>query len=102
MVEKGFWSGVILIKTKKGNTVPQDLTVQKFRVDDNVFYVGWYLDLSKNLYRVADVEHGGVELLTQLPTEQQFIQSVASRWMDEASDKSWFKSNCSICQWIMP
>ncbi|WP_341664201.1 EAL domain-containing protein [Vibrio sp.] len=87
VVEKGFWSGVILIKTKKGNTVPQDLTVQKFRVDDNVFYVGWYLDLSKNLYRVADVEHGGVELLTQLPTEQQFIQSVASRWMDEASEQ---------------
>lgn len=86
VVENGFWSGVILIKTKKGNTIPQDLTVQKFWLGNNVFYVGWYLDLSNNLYRVADVEHGGVELLTQLPTEQQFTQSVASRWMDEASE----------------
>ncbi|NOJ22137.1 EAL domain-containing protein [Vibrio coralliilyticus] len=86
VARKGFWSGVILIKTKSGNTIPQDLTVQKFSLGENIFYVGWYLDLSKNLYRVADVEHGGVELLTQLPTEQQFTQSVASRWMDEAEE----------------
>ena len=86
VVDKGFWSGVILIKTKTGNTITQDLTVQKFWLGENVFYVGWYLDLSNNLYRVADVEHGGVELLTQLTTEQQFTQSVASRWMDETSE----------------
>ncbi|MCG9679840.1 EAL domain-containing protein [Vibrio sp. Isolate24] len=83
---KGFWSGVILIKTKSGNTIPQDLTVQKLALGENMLYVGWYLDLSKNLYRVADVEHGGIELLTQLPTEQQFTQAVASRWMDEAAE----------------
>ncbi|KJY93178.1 hypothetical protein TW84_04735 [Vibrio neptunius] len=35
---------------------------------------------------MSDVEHGGVEHLTQLSTEQQFTQSVASRWMDEAEE----------------
>ncbi|WP_070965191.1 EAL domain-containing protein [Vibrio sonorensis] len=87
-IEKnGFWSGVILIKTHKQEIVPQELTVQKVVVRDRAFYIGYYLDLSNHLYRIADVEHGGVELLTQLSTEGQFTHAIANQWMDSAEDK---------------
>ncbi|MGD8170217.1 EAL domain-containing protein [Vibrio sp. TRT 21S02] len=80
--ESGFWSGVILIKAADGRIIPQEMTLQRLHLRDRVFFIGYFLDLSNHLYRVQDVEHGGVELLTQLPTEQQFTQSVATRWMD--------------------
>lgn len=78
----GSWSGVVLIQSCHGKTYPQDLTLQKITLVEGVFYIGVYLDLSNNLYRIADVELGGVELLTQLPTEKQFIRSVTQHWME--------------------
>lgn len=83
---KGYWSGVVLITQQDGKTIPQDLTLQKVSFGGVCYYLCYYLDLSKNLYRVADVELGGVELLTQLPTEAQFTQLVAKRWMNDQED----------------
>tara|TARA_Y100001960_G_scaffold329674_1_gene421661 strand:- start:1798 stop:4095 length:2298 start_codon:yes stop_codon:yes gene_type:complete len=84
--EKGYWSGVVLIKQARGKTIPQDLTLQRVSFGGQTFYLCYYLDLSKNLYRVADIELGGVELLTQLPTESQFTHMVAKRWISENSE----------------
>lgn len=83
---KGYWSGVVLIKQVDGKTIPQDLTLQRVTFGGQLFYLGYYLDLSKNLYRVADIELGGVELLTQLPTESQFTHMVAKRWINDSSE----------------
>lgn len=83
----GSWSGVVLLQTSAGKTYPQDLTLQKITLVEGVFYVGVYLDLSDNLYRIADVELGGVELLTQLPTEKQFIHTLANQWMDDVNER---------------
>lgn len=80
--ETGNWSGVVLIQSSRGKTYPQDLTLQKIVLVEGTFYVGVYLDLSNNLYRIADVEHGGVELLTQLPTEKQFVRAITQQWME--------------------
>ncbi|MEZ8100061.1 EAL domain-containing protein [Vibrio bivalvicida] len=82
--EEGSWSGVVLIQSSLGTTYPQDLTLQQINLVEGTFYVGVYLDLSNNLYRIADVERGGIELLTQLPTEKQFTRSITNQWMDAA------------------
>ncbi|MGF1694608.1 EAL domain-containing protein [Vibrio kyushuensis] len=87
VTEKGYWSGVILIQTAEGQIIPQELTIQKIVIRERVFYLEWFVDLSTHLYRVADIEHGGVELLTQLPTESQFIKRVANHWMDCGEEK---------------
>lgn len=83
---KGLWQGVVLIRTFGGAIVPQELTLQKLTCDDKVYYLGLYVDFSDRLYRLADMEHGGVELLTQLPTEKQFTQQLTVRWMDSNND----------------
>ncbi|MGY3569390.1 EAL domain-containing protein [Vibrio paucivorans] len=80
--ESGKWTGTVLIKTGQGHIVPQDLSLQKIVIRDRTLYLGYFVDLSNHLYRVADMELGGVELLTQLPTEQQFTQRLAQKWMN--------------------
>lgn len=70
---KGFWTGTILSKRKNNVIEPQELTLQKIELSNKkVYYVGYTVDLSDHLYRVADTEHGGIELLTQLPNEIEF------------------------------
>ncbi|MCK6261872.1 EAL domain-containing protein [Vibrio sp. ZSDE26] len=87
VTENNFWTGVVLIETADGHIIPQELTIQRIVIRERVFYLEWFVDLSTHLYRVADIEHGGVELLTQLPTESQFVQRVANHWMDCAEEK---------------
>ncbi|KGY12117.1 diguanylate cyclase [Vibrio tubiashii] len=82
VAEQGSWSGIVLLQSAQGKTYPQDLTLQQINLVEGSFYVGVYLDLSNNLYRITDVEHGGVDLLTQLPTEKQFTRAIANQWMD--------------------
>ncbi|NVD06904.1 EAL domain-containing protein [Vibrio sp. JPW-9-11-11] len=77
------WSGVVLIQNALGKTYAQDLTLQKVTLVEGTFYCAVYLDLSDHLYRIADVELGGVDLLTQLPTEKQFNHAVTSDWMEQ-------------------
>ncbi|EKO3637772.1 EAL domain-containing protein [Vibrio metschnikovii] len=69
----GTWSGVILNRLASGKISPQELTIQKITLQDGrVFFLGMTLDLSENLYRVADTPLGEIDLLTQLPTEDKF------------------------------
>ncbi|MDV7103589.1 EAL domain-containing protein [Vibrio sp. TH_r3] len=70
---QGSWSGLILSKSKSGNISPQELLIQKIvSIRNNTYYLSMTQDLSNKLYRVAGVEHGGIELLTQLPGEEEF------------------------------
>ncbi|WP_428774236.1 EAL domain-containing protein [Vibrio sp.] len=72
---KGFWSGALLSRTASGAVIPQELTIQRLPVGKNKYvYLGMSVDLSNNPGRIADKDHGGVELLTQLPTKQKFMQ----------------------------
>jgi len=77
--ESSYWSGVALLQTSQGRAYPQDLTIQRITLEEGIFYVAVLLDLSDNIYRIEDVEYGGIELLTQLPTEKQFTRAVTQR-----------------------
>lgn len=83
----GHWSGVMLLQSAQGRAYPQDVTIQRIMLEEGIFYVAVLLDLSNNIYRIEDVEHGGVELLTQLPTQTQFIRAVTYRSQREGSEK---------------
>ncbi|WP_375753811.1 EAL domain-containing protein [Vibrio sp. HN007] len=74
---QGYWSGLILSKRKSGAIAPQELLIQKITSKQGlVYFLGTTLDLSDKLYRVAGMEHGGIELLTQLPGEDDFYLKV--------------------------
>ncbi|MCK6261873.1 EAL domain-containing protein [Vibrio sp. ZSDE26] len=73
--EHGYWNGNILSQNAAGEDAPQELTIQKISLSDGrIYYLGLFIDLSKQLERVADKGSGGVELLTQLPTREKFIE----------------------------
>lgn len=77
IIQHDYWSGLILSKAKSGNVKPQELLIQKLEsLKGNTYYLGITLDLSSKLYRVAGIEHGGIELLTQLPGEEEFLAKV--------------------------
>ncbi|KJY84843.1 diguanylate cyclase [Vibrio galatheae] len=80
----GSWSGTVLLKSARGKTYPQGLTTQKITLEERVFYLATYLDLSHQLYRIDEAESGGVELNTQLLTQEQFTRSITHDWMTEA------------------
>jgi PAS domain S-box-containing protein len=85
---RGYWNGIILSKGKTGTIKPQELLIQKLvSVRENTYYLGMTLDLSDKLYRVAGIEYGGVELLTQLPGEQEFFLKVQDSLMDLKEDQ---------------
>ncbi|WP_104399417.1 sensor domain-containing phosphodiesterase [Vibrio penaeicida] len=76
---EGHWTGTILSKRANGQTEPQDLTIQKVEMaNGKTYFVGFTVDLSNHLYRIADTEYGGIELLTQLPNEDEFKSKLAS------------------------
>ncbi|MCE0494639.1 EAL domain-containing protein [Vibrio salinus] len=75
--KQGYWSGLILSKGKSGNIKPQELLIQRLvSVSKHIYYFGMTYDLSDKLYRVAGIEHGGIELLTQLPGEDEFFSKI--------------------------
>ncbi|MDG3085737.1 EAL domain-containing protein [Vibrio hannami] len=79
----GVWNGLILSKEKTGTIKPQELRLQRLEsISGYVFYLGMTQDLSNKLYRVAGVEHGGIELLTQLPGEDEFFLKVQDSAID--------------------
>lgn len=83
IAKNGSWSGLILSKSKSGSTKPQELLIQKLvSMKGSIYYLGITLDLSSKLYRVAGIEHGGIELLTQLPNEEEFFTKI----QDERSE----------------
>lgn len=73
----GYWNGLILSKGKTGTIKPQELKIQRLEsIKGDFYYLGVTQDLSNKLYRVAGIEHGGIELLTQLPGEDEFFLRV--------------------------
>lgn len=69
----GFWSGVVLSRHAKGHVFPQKLTIQSISPGGTRnYYIGFSSDLSSSLDQLEDIESGGVELLTQLPTVESF------------------------------
>lgn len=74
---KNYWSGLILSRTKSSKIIPQELAIQKITTKSaKVYYVGITKNLSKKLYRLAGKEHGGIELLTQLPSDSDYKDKV--------------------------
>ncbi|WP_191146485.1 EAL domain-containing protein [Neiella litorisoli] len=75
----GFWIGNLLTKTKSGEVFPQELTIQKISTESGKhFYLGFSLNLANRLYRIVDRESGGIELLTQLPSEKVFKSTLVN------------------------
>lgn len=74
---ENYWSGLILSRTKSNKIIPQELSIQRIVTrSKNVYYVGMTKNLSKKLYRLAGKEHGGIELLTQLPSDSDYKEKV--------------------------
>lgn len=74
LAEHGYWTGTILTRTASGENLPQELTIQRVSVGNGrKFYLGLSTDLSAHFERINDNEHGGVDLLTQLPAKDRFL-----------------------------
>jgi len=70
----GHWSGTILSRRADGSVFPQELTIHKVKPGNGeVFFVGFSSDLSGQLDRIEDIESGGIDLLTQLPSKETFL-----------------------------
>lgn len=86
--DKGFWTGNLLSRKKTGEVFPQEITIQQIKTSsDKQFYIGFTLDLSDRLYRIVDRESGGIELLTQLPSEQVFKSALINSITNAAGYK---------------
>ena len=78
VVSNGFWSGTILTRRADGSIFPQELTIHKVSPGtDDDYFVGFSSDLSGQLERIEDIESGGIDLLTQLPSKETFITHLA-------------------------
>tara|TARA_Y100001960_G_C14764299_1_gene875970 strand:- start:30 stop:2489 length:2460 start_codon:yes stop_codon:yes gene_type:complete len=74
---KGYWSGVILSRNAKGGTFPQSITIQKISLGKGTeYYLGFCTDLSQEFARIEDMDLGGVDVLTQLPTAESFLNDL--------------------------
>lgn len=86
--ENGFWKGIILSRHANGEAVPHELTIQKVHfADDQVYYVGYSSDLSGEFQRLEDQESGGVDLLTQLPSKETFLNRLNECCSDAVARK---------------
>lgn len=75
--EDGHWNGVILTKKADGTIFPQELTIHRISPGNGEsYYLGNSTDLSEQLQRIDGRQAGGVDLLTQLPNPDHFIQTV--------------------------
>jgi EAL domain-containing protein (putative c-di-GMP-specific phosphodiesterase class I)/GGDEF domain-containing protein len=87
--EKGHWSGNILSRHASGDINPQELTIQKITMSNgDVYYIGITVDLSNQLYRIAEKGLGGVELLTQLPTKEKFTDLLEELCLSNAIESN--------------
>ncbi len=75
----GYWNGSMLSRRANGSVYPQELTIQRVVLDDGRdYYLGMSVDISEHLDRIEDNVLGGVDLLTQLPTKEVFIEQLES------------------------
>lgn len=71
----GYWNGTILSRRANGTAFPQDLTIHRVRPGNGeTYFVGFSSDLSSQLDRIEDIESGGIDLLTQLPSKETFLE----------------------------
>lgn len=78
--EKGFWNGVLLSRHASGSVFPQDLTIQRITPNHGErYFIGFGSDMSANLASIEDIESGGVDLLTQLPTAEHFLTQLTKQ-----------------------
>lgn len=74
----GYWNGTILSRRADGSVFPQELTIQKVQPSSKeTYFVGLCSDLSGQLDRIEDIESGGIDLLTQLPSKETFVDHLA-------------------------
>jgi len=84
--EAGFWKGIILSRHADGKAFPHELTIHKMHAGSGqVFYVGFSSDLSTELERLEDLESGGVDILTQLPSKETFLERLHQCCLDADS-----------------
>lgn len=76
----GHWSGVLLSRHASGSVFPQNLTIQKITPSQGEHYfLGFGSDMSADLASIEDIESGGVDLLTQLPTAEHFLTELTKQ-----------------------
>ncbi|NAW61355.1 EAL domain-containing protein [Vibrio sp. V31_P5A7T61] len=83
----GYWSGAILNRRASGKVAPQELTIQKIKLQDGrVFFLGMTLNLENQLESVAEKSLGHIDLLTQLPIEEKFKELLELYYQDHQDD----------------
>lgn len=74
----GYWSGVLLVPNATGVNNPQKVVIKRIQLTEQSLVLVLFYDLSKQLYRIEDIENDGLDIKTQLPSESQFTQLVVS------------------------
>ncbi|WP_394144262.1 EAL domain-containing protein [Vibrio atypicus] len=78
--QNGYWSGVLLSRHANGRVFPQNLTIHKIAPGNGQeYFIGFGTDLSSDLAQIEDIESGGVDLLTQLPTTDAFLEELSRK-----------------------
>ena len=69
---------LVQVTKKADNSVlPQELTIHKIEPGNGEsYFLGLCADLSNQLHRIDDRETGGVDLLTQLPSPERFLEQL--------------------------
>ncbi|WP_084659738.1 EAL domain-containing protein [Vibrio sonorensis] len=93
----GHWTGTILSRNASGDIIPQELTIQRLRLNGGRnYFLGLTVDLSDHPQRVDENELDGMELLTQLPTKDKFLKQL------EESVKHYDEERCGVVLAIRP
>ena len=74
----GYWSGVLLVPNAVGVNSPKKVVIKRIQLTEQSLVLVLFYDLSKQLYRIEDIENDGLDIKTQLPSESQFTQLVVS------------------------
>ncbi|NRB67256.1 MAG: EAL domain-containing protein [Vibrio sp.] len=83
----GHWSGPMLTKKADNSVFPQELTIHKIEPGNGEsYFLGLCADLSDQLHRIDDRETGGVDLLTQLPSPERFLEQLEQEYGDNQGE----------------
>ncbi|USD33534.1 MULTISPECIES: EAL domain-containing protein [Vibrio] len=81
--QHGHWSGPMLTRKADDSLLPQELTIHKIEPGNGESYLlGLCADLSNQLQRIDGRETGGVDLLTQLPSRERFLEQLEQDYAD--------------------
>ncbi|RCU49931.1 EAL domain-containing protein [Corallincola holothuriorum] len=76
IADTGSWHGIILSRRKDGDTDPQELTIQRLELNEQTYYLGLVKPLQQQVLGKVDIEQGGIDLVTQLPTKEPFLANI--------------------------